>query len=136
MSSNVMSEVMRPVNMFYEVYNEHKMDLWNKTMAEDYQAHVNGQLIPNRDVGKGFVEALHTAFPNLKYNLEDTIIQGDKVITRWTASGRHTGDFFGTPPTNKNVTILGITIFRIRGNKIAELWDVWDQNGLMQQLAN
>jgi steroid delta-isomerase-like uncharacterized protein len=127
-------DVMNPVNMFYDVYNNHKMELWEQALAEDYQANVNGQQIPNRDVGKGFVEALHTAFPNLKYTLDDTIIHDDKVVTRWTAKGTHTGDFFGMPPTNKNVTMLGITIFRVQNGKIAKLWDVWDQNGLMQQL--
>ncbi|MDR3575252.1 MAG: ester cyclase [Anaerolineaceae bacterium] len=126
--------VMFPVNLFYEVYNNHKMGLWEEALTEDYQAHVNGQLIPNRQIGKGFVEAIHTAFPDLKYNLDDTIIKDDKVVTRWTAVGTHTGDFFGMPATNKHISMLGITIFLVRDNKIAELWDVWDQNGLMQQL--
>ncbi len=128
--------LMQPVNMFYEVYNDHKMDLWEKALTEDYQANVNGQMIPNREVGKGFVEAMHNAFPNLKYTLNDTIIEGDKVVTRWTAAGTNSGDFFGMPATNKNVTMLGITIFRIRDGRIANLWDVWDQNGLMQQLQS
>jgi steroid delta-isomerase-like uncharacterized protein len=127
-------DVMKPVNLFYVVYNDHKMELWEEALAENYQAFVNGHLIPNRDVGKGFVEAFHNAFPNLKYNLDDTIVQGDKVITRWTAAGTHTGDFFGMPATNKDVTMLGITIFRVENGKIAELWNIWDQNGLMQQL--
>ena len=127
-------DVMKPVTMFYEVYNNHKMELWEVALAEDYQANVNGQQIPNRDVGKGFVEAIHTAFPNLKYTLDDTIIHDDKVVTRWTAKGTHTCDFFGMPPTKKNVTMLGITIFQVQNGKIAKLWDVWDQNGLMQQL--
>ncbi len=122
--------------MFYEIYNDHKMDLWEQTLTEDYQAYVNGQMIPNREVGKGFVEAIHGAFPNLKYTLNDTIVEGDKVVTRWTASGTNTGDFFGMPATNKHVTMLGITIFRIRDGRIANLWDVWDQNGLMQQLQS
>jgi steroid delta-isomerase-like uncharacterized protein len=130
------TDVMQPVSMFYEVYNDHKMELWEKALTEDYQGNVNGQMIPNREVGKGFVEAIHNAFPNLKYTLNDTIIQGDKVVTRWTAAGTNSGDFFGMPATNKNVTMLGITIFYIRDGKIANLWDVWDQNGLMQQLQS
>jgi steroid delta-isomerase-like uncharacterized protein len=126
--------VMHPVNLFYTVYNDHKMELWEEALTEDYQAIVNGQLIPSREIGKGFVEAIHTAFPNLKYTLDDTIIHDDKVVARWTAAGTHTGNFFGMPATSKNVTMLGITIFQIRDGKIAKLWDVWDQNGLMQQL--
>ena len=38
------------------------------------------------------------------------------------------------PPTNKRVKMIGITIFRIEDGQIAELWDVWDQAGMMAQL--
>ena len=127
-------DVMHPVNTFYEVYNDHKMELWEEALADNYQGHVNGQLIPSREIGKGFVEAIHGAFPNLKYTSDDTIVQGDKVIVRWSAAGNNSGDFFGMPATNKDVTMIGITIFHIVNGKIEELWDVWDQNGLMQQL--
>ncbi len=135
MQDSAPDSLMRPVNMFYEVYNDHKMELWEEALAEDYVAHVNGHDIPSRDAGKGFVEAFHAAFPNLRYHLDDTIVQGDKVVTRWTANGTHTGEFFGMPATNKDVSMIGITIFRIQNGQIAELWNVWDQNGLMQQLG-
>jgi predicted ester cyclase len=38
------------------------------------------------------------------------------------------------PPTNNKVDVNGITIFRIESNKIAELWNVWDQYTLVEQL--
>ncbi|MCB0175245.1 MAG: ester cyclase, partial [Anaerolineae bacterium] len=62
--------------------------------------------------------------------------EGDKIVTRWTATATHTGDLFGMPPTNKDVTMMGITIFRVADGQIQELWDVWDQAGLMEQLNN
>ena len=129
-----MSGQMDAVNRFYQVYNEHNPALWEEAMAEDYVGNVNGQTIPNREVGKGFVNGLLQAFPDISYSLDDTIIAGDRVITRWKATGRHTGELFGMPPTNKNVTMLGITIFEVKDGKVAKLWDVWDQAGLMAQL--
>jgi len=125
---------MDAVKKFYQVYNEQNLGLWEDAMAEDYVGNVNGQTIPNREVGKGFVGLLLKAFPNIKYTVEDSITNGDRVVTRWTATATHTGDFFGMPPTNKNVNMLGITIFNTRAGKVAALWDVWDQAGLMSQL--
>jgi steroid delta-isomerase-like uncharacterized protein len=131
-----MSNIMDPINKFYQVYNENRLDLWDEAMADDYVGHVNTDTIPNRETGKGFVGLLLQAFPDLTYTVEDSLIQGDKVVSRWSAAGTHTGDFFGMAPTNKDVTMIGITIFRVRDGKIAELWDVWDQAGLMSQLTS
>ena len=125
---------MDAVNKFYRVYNEQNLGLWEDAMAEDYVGNVNGQTIPNREIGKGFIALLLKAFPNIRYTVEDSITAGDRVVTRWKATATHTGDFFGMPPTNKNVSMLGITIFNVRAGKVAALWDVWDQAGLMSQL--
>jgi len=131
-----MSTIMDPINKFYQVYNQNNLDLWNDAMAETYVGHVNTDTIPNRDVGKGFVRLLLQAFPNMHYTVEDQIIQGDKVVCRWSATATHTGDFFGMPPTNKTVKMIGITIFHVKDGKIAELWDVWDQAGFMKKLTS
>jgi predicted ester cyclase len=31
--------------------------------------------------------------------------------------------------------MIGMTIFRVQNDQIAELWDVWDEAGLMKQLG-
>ncbi len=129
------SDLMVPVNKFYQVYNDSDTSLWNEAMSESYVCNINQMEVPNRDTGKGFIEALLVAFPNINYTVQDTVIQGNKVTSRWTAAATHTGDLFGMPPTNKDVKMLGITIFRIEDGQIAELWDVWDEKGLMDQLT-
>lgn len=129
-----MSSIMDPINTFYQVYNEGSYELWNDALSESYTAEVNGHTIPNRDVGLGFVKAFRAAFPNLFYTVDDTVISGDKVTTRWTARGTHQGEFFGNPATNKDVTMIGITIFQVEDGRIARLWNIWDQAGLLNQI--
>ena len=124
------------VSKFYQVYNEGNLELWEEAMSPSYVGHVNRQDVPNRETGKGFIQALLGAFPNINYNVHDALTEGDKIVTRWTATATHTGDLFGMPPTNKDVTMMGITIFRVADGQIQELWDVWDQAGLMEQLNN
>jgi steroid delta-isomerase-like uncharacterized protein len=84
-----------------------------------------------KEQAKGYRDA----FPDLQLKVEDQIAEGDKVVTRWTATGTHKGDLFGMSPTGKQATIIGITIDRFSGGKIAESWDNWDALGLMQQLG-
>jgi predicted ester cyclase len=63
------------------------------------------------------------------------IAEGDKVMTRLSAYGTHTGELFGIPPTDKQVSMTAIVIHRIENGKIVEHWSELDNLGLMQQLG-
>lgn len=67
--------------------------------------------------------------------IEDLVAEGDKVVGRITAYGRHTGDLFGIPATGKDICVSGIAIWRIRDGRIVEHWHETDQIGLMHQLG-
>ncbi len=129
-----MSTIMGPIDTFYKVYNEGAYELWNEALAEHYTAEVNGHLIADRDVGLGFVKTFRSGFPDLHYTVDETLVAGDKVTTRWTARGTHAGEFFGNPATHKQITMLGITVFEVADDKIVKLWNVWDLAGLLNQL--
>lgn len=62
-------------------------------------------------------------------------LQRDLVVTRFTATGTHKGEFQGISPTNKKVRITGIVINRIEGNKIVERWTEIDALGILAQLG-
>jgi predicted ester cyclase len=75
------------------------------------------------------------AAPDGYHVVEDMIAEGDKVITRLSAYGTHTGELFGIPPTDKQVSMTAIAIHRIENGKIVEHWSEVDNLGLMQQLG-
>jgi steroid delta-isomerase-like uncharacterized protein len=75
------------------------------------------------------------AFPDLRMKVEDQIAEGDKVVTRWTATGTHDGDLPGFPATGRTSTVTGIGIDRFEGGLIVETWGNWDTLGMMQQLG-
>ena len=84
---------------------------------------------------KQLVNMYRTAFPDTQFTIEDQMADGDKVVTRWTARGTHQAELMGVAPTNKQVTVTGISIDRIVGGKIEESWVNWDTLGMMQQLG-
>ena len=61
--------------------------------------------------------------------------EGDRVVTRLTAHGTQTGEFFGIPPTGRRFTMSGIAIHRIRDGKIVEHWHEIDMLARPQQLG-
>ena len=50
------------------------------------------------------------------------------------ASGAHTGDDLGIPPTGNAIDFESIVILRFDGGKIAEAWNYLDQLSFYQQL--
>ncbi|WP_435591719.1 ester cyclase [Nocardia sp. bgisy118] len=78
---------------------------------------------------------LHLAFPDLHVGVEDTIAEGDKVVSRNTVTGTHRGEYMGLPPTGKPITYNEIFIFRFVDGRVAETWGVVDTLGLMRQLG-
>ena len=54
--------------------------------------------IHGREGIKQFYGALRAAFPDIHFTVEDQIADGDRVVTRWTASGTHEASFRASPP--------------------------------------
>lgn len=75
------------------------------------------------------------AFSNRGFTVKDQIAEGDKVVTRCTWRGIHTGDFQGLPPTGKQIAISAFFVDHIKDGKIVELWFLFDQLSMMQQLG-
>jgi steroid delta-isomerase-like uncharacterized protein len=84
---------------------------------------------------KQSIELNFTGFPDLRFTIEDQLAEADKVVTRWTFRGTHQGPFQGIPPTGKQVTITGISIFRVANGKGVEVWTDADYLGMLQQLG-
>jgi steroid delta-isomerase-like uncharacterized protein len=82
-----------------------------------------------------FLSMYRNAFPDMQFTIEDVIAEGDEVVVRWTLRGTHQGELMGIPPTNNQVTVRGMSIERVSGDKIVETWDSYDALGLMQQLG-
>jgi len=82
-----------------------------------------------------FYERFLNAFPDMKLKIEDAIGQGDKVLIRWSATMRHTGDSLGIAATNKPVAIGGMSLARIENGQLVEAWDHWDKLAMLQQVG-
>ena len=80
-------------------------------------------------------QAVRQAFPDFRLTIEDQIAEGDKVVTRVTFSGTHSGEFGGIAATGKQVKYSGIAIDRIVDGKVVEMWHVAETLSLFQQIG-
>ena len=111
-------------------------DILEEVYVPDLVWHEPDQEVRGYEEAKQFVSMYKTAFPDLNVSVEDAIVQGDKVVTRYTVRGTHQGEIeeFG-PPTGRQVELEGITIHRIEDGKIVEEWERYDNLGILQQLG-
>jgi len=58
------------------------------------------------------------AFPDLRWEIEETVSEKDKVVVVWTFTGTHKGEYRGIAATNKKVSVDGITVHHITDGKI------------------
>lgn len=120
-----------------EVSNEGNLDLADE-IFDKYLAHqADGSVLERgpEDV-KRFMGEFREGFPDFHSTIEDMVAEGDKVATRWRMRGTHRGAFRGIAPTNKEVEMTGIGIFRFSSEgKVVESWDNLNELGMMQQLG-
>ena len=89
----------------------------------------------DRDGGKAFLWSFFEAFPDCRFTIDDMIAEGDRVATKKTFTGTHTGPLGEIPPTGKRVTITFVDILRFRDGRVVEHWLSIDNLSLMQQLG-
>ncbi len=82
-----------------------------------------------------FGRVMLSAFSGTSSTVEDVIAEGDKVVTRITFRGTHTGDMMGIPPTGRSVTVDETIIDQFADGRIVESWRLFDQMAMMQQLG-
>ncbi len=110
----------------------------DELLTPDFVIHFPGlppEMLHGPEGVKKYATAIRTAFPDLHITHDDTIAVGDKVVIRWTVRATHQGELMGIAPTGKQVTITGIDIFRLSLGKLAEMWQNWDQLGMLQQVG-
>ena len=119
------------------VMNQGDLDAVEEYYAGDYVEHdvLPPTILPGLEGMKQLFHTLRAAFPDLRYNIEDVVADGDKVVQRVTGRGTLRGPFFGLPATGRSASWSEIHISRFAGGRVVEHWSVTDQLGMLQQLG-
>ncbi len=120
-----------------EIYARGNLELANEVVHPDFVDHEPAH--PERPAGPDSVKqtarSLQTAFGGLRFEVEDEIAEGDKVVQRVIMSGRHIGPLMGSEPTGREFAVRHTYIWRIADDKIVEHWGSRDDLGLLAQLG-
>ena len=125
------------VRRFYEeVWAKGNLDVADELFADDYVRHDFRAGNPSGPEGqKQIAAAFRSAFPDLTWEIDFILADGDFVAGRWTATGTHLGPWAGIDATGRPMRFSAINVFRFENGKVVELWNHRDDLGLMEQLG-
>ena len=105
-----------------------------KVVVEDWVS------IPTPRGGKGaagFAKSLKgfgKAVPDLKWEIQEILQQGNRYVVRSHATGTPVKPFFGVPPSGKSFKIMTIDIHTVENGKIVRSYHVEEWIKAVQQL--
>ena len=122
--------------IYNEVVNQGKLEVFDELVSPDMVEHEElPGFEPNRKGVQQYFQMMHTAFPDLHFQVDDIFAAGDKVVARITMNGTQQGEFMGMQPAGKKIAVKGIDIVRFANGKLVEHWGVTDAMTMMQQLG-
>ncbi|MGN6477535.1 MAG: ester cyclase [Flavipsychrobacter sp.] len=121
-----------------ECIEEGRMESFEELLAKDA---INHSAQPGAHNGpESFYhflnDILRKAFSELRVEILEQVAENDLVTTRKKIYGKHSGQLFDIPPTNKNVIIHGIDIIRLKDGRYAEHWGQSNFSDIVQQLKH
>ena len=125
-------------HIFEEILNKGNYSIMDEVIAPNYVYH-GPPAMPIQGTGPESLKQLLTMFraaiPDFHCTVEDMIAEGDKVATRYTIRGTHTGEAMGIKPTGNRVEMKALVISRFKDGKEAEVWGLGDLLTMYQQLG-
>lgn len=134
------SELKAKVRQFYEAaWNSGDLSVIDEMFSPEYVDHdavAQTGGMTGLESARQFVQIFRKAIPDLRCDIEDQIAEGDKVVSRWVATGTHQGDLMGVPPTGRRFRVDGISIDRFsEEGQFVEGWGTWDGVSLLRQIG-
>ncbi|MDX3076954.1 ester cyclase [Streptomyces sp. NPDC088354] len=112
---------LQVTSAYYASYNGDLAAGFDRYISKDLVLHgFNGP--ENREDWINGDLNIKAGLTGFKMTVLDQIVEGDKVVTRWSFAGRHTGTVFGIPASGRDVQLSGISIDRVIHGQSVEHW--------------
>ena len=114
---------------FEEVWNQRRLELADELLAPGavlHDATVSGETVAGADAFRSHARALLAAIPDLHFEIEQVVADGDVAAGRMVVSGHLSGPGFGS--------ISGMAMGRYRDGRLVEGWNNFDLLGLFRQI--
>lgn len=132
------AEDIKKLNHYFydEVFRRQHVDAIDDLLTDDFVEHVPapGQAT-DRAGSKSFIAHMLQAFPDLDFEIENEIAEGDTIAVVGRMMGTHSGEFLGVPASGRRVDVTVMDTSRVRDGKFCDHWGLVDVPTLMEQVG-
>ncbi len=121
------------VRRFYETTGDGDLSIIDELLSEDVVIHGSVGDHHGRDNIRRVMAGQRGAFTD--WHVTDQIAEGDRVVSRLSVGGTHTGAMMGIEPTGKVVEFSIVFIERLVDGITLEGWHSPDYDSLFRQLG-
>lgn len=109
--------------------------LLRRATAPDWVSCGTNEVCQPRDQVIAAIAARHTAIPDLRWEIKDVLVSGNRVTVRGEASGTPTAEFMGVPHGGRSFRIMSIDVHTIDAGTITRSYHIEDWRSAVRQLS-
>lgn len=132
-------QARKQIAPFYEMLNQPANKdikaLSEQALSPDWKSYSSETDFKGRDGFVAQVGGFGKLIPDLKWDIKDVMVDGNRIIVRSEASGTPVGPFFGVAPNGKSFKIMTIDIHTIKDGKAITAHHVEDWASALRQLS-
>ena len=118
-------------------WNSHDMHKVIGFYSPDYVGEDVGQAAPlrGRDEMRSLLQEYWKAFPDLRFKLISTLVEGGRLAIVWNGEGTHLGTIMHIPPTGHKVQVRGVSILDVQDGLVVRGQYIWDMAGMLRHMG-
>ncbi|HOW75844.1 MAG TPA: ester cyclase [Candidatus Competibacteraceae bacterium] len=122
---------------FEVIWTQCNLEVADEIIDPHYVGHIAAlpDTVRGVETFKQVVMLYHLSAPDIRFEIQDQLAEGDKVATRWIAHGTHQGEFMGIAPSGQRMSVTGMSFHRIENDRIQESWDDWDALNMLRNMS-
>jgi steroid delta-isomerase-like uncharacterized protein len=131
----------KPTRQFIDdllsAWNSHNVERAAELYALDYEGVDVSQSAPHH--GHAGVRQMLTtylsAFPDLQFTNESTVVEDNRAVLIWIANGTHRGRLMNIPPSEHKIQVRGVSVLTLENSRITRALYIWDVAGLLRDIG-
>jgi steroid delta-isomerase-like uncharacterized protein len=131
----------QPIRQFIDdllaAWNSHNVERAAEFYAFDYEGVDVSQSAPHHGRAgiRQMLSSYLSAFPDLQFTNEATIVEDNHAVMIWIAAGTHLGRLMNIPPSGHKFQVRGVTVLTLENNKVNRALYIWDVAGLLRNIG-
>ena len=122
-------------DIFEKGWNLQQFDDFSNFLADSIIFNFRGiKFSTNLEDLKALIDMWRTAFPDFHFQVEDIVAENKLVAVNLVFTGTHKGEWQNMPPSGNKILVEEMMFFRFDQGKIVEIWEVFDEFEMMNQI--